>query len=125
MFRERFQALAVPPVVHRRLEDVDELLVAGELGRDDGEDVPVVLLHDVQHQQRLLLDGGSELEERRLHILRGKGVVEGEGGGGRRTREGMGNKGRGREEICFGFVSPTTSISWYTVPLKYQSVRGH
>lgn len=61
--------MAILPVVHRRLEDVDELLVAGELGRDDGEDVPVVLLHDVQHQQRLLLDGGPELEERRLHIL--------------------------------------------------------
>lgn len=66
----------VLPVVHRRLEDVNKLLVAGELGRDDGEDVPVVLLHDVQHQQRLLLDGGTELEERRLYIL-----VEQESGG--------------------------------------------
>ena len=58
------------PVVHGGLEDVDELLVAGELGGDDGEDVPVVLLHDVEHQQCLLLDGGAKLEERRLVILR-------------------------------------------------------
>lgn len=78
------RALAVLPVVHRRLEDVDELLVAGELGRDDGEDVPVVLLHDVQHQQRLLLDGGSELEERRLHILVERETGEEEGGGRRK-----------------------------------------
>lgn len=57
------------PVVHSCFEDVDELLVAGELGRDNGEDVPVVFLHDVQHQQGLLLDRGTELEERGLHIL--------------------------------------------------------
>lgn len=78
--------MTILPVVHRRLEDVDELLVAGELGRDDGEDVPVVLLHDVQHQQRLLLDGGSELEERGLHIL-GEQEVRGRGGKGQRRKK--------------------------------------
>lgn len=56
-------AFLIPPVVHSRFEDVDELLVPGELRRDDGEDVPVVLLHDVEHEQSLLLDGGAKLEE--------------------------------------------------------------
>lgn len=69
----------IPPVVHCRLQDVDELLVARKLRRDDREDVPVVLLHDVQHQQRLLLDGGAKLEERRLHVLKKEGRKEGEG----------------------------------------------
>ena len=56
--------LFLSPVVNCGLEDVDELLVPWELGGDDGEDVPVVLLHDVEHQQRLLLDGSPKLEER-------------------------------------------------------------
>lgn len=35
------------PIVHGSFQDVDKLLVARELRGDDGEDVPVVLLHDV------------------------------------------------------------------------------
>lgn len=50
----------------------DKVLVPRVVRGDDGEDVPVVLLHDVQHEQSLLLDGGTELEERGLHVLRRK-----------------------------------------------------
>lgn len=48
---------------------VDKVLVAGVVGGDDGEYVPVILLHDVQHDRGLLLDGWSELEKHGVVIL--------------------------------------------------------
>lgn len=47
----------------------DKVLVAGVVGGDDGEDVPVVLLHDVEDDRRLLLDGGAELKEHGVVVL--------------------------------------------------------
>lgn len=47
----------------------NKVLVAGVVCGDDGEDVPVVLLHDVEHDGRLLLDGGSELKEHGVIVL--------------------------------------------------------
>lgn len=41
----------------------DKVLVTRVVCGDDGEDVPVVFLHDVEHDGGLLLDGGSELKE--------------------------------------------------------------
>ena len=64
--------------------------------------MPVVLLHDVQHQQRLLLDGGAELEERGLHIL---------------TEE---NRRRG-ESVTRSFVFCLIQ----TASEKYQSITEH
>lgn len=48
---------------------VDEVLVPGVVGGDDGEDVPVVLLHDVEHDRGLLLYRRPELEEHGVVIL--------------------------------------------------------
>ncbi len=59
-------------VVDRGLQDGNEILVAWELAGHYGEDVPVVLFHDVEHEQRLLLDGGSKLEECWFYILLNK-----------------------------------------------------
>lgn len=47
----------------------DKVLVPRVVRGDDGEDVPVVLLHDVQHDRSLLLDGGAKLEEHGVVIL--------------------------------------------------------
>lgn len=47
----------------------DKVLVAGVVGGDNGEDVPVVLLHDVEDDRRLLLDGGTELKEHGVVVL--------------------------------------------------------
>ena len=47
----------------------DKVQVSGVVCGDDGEDVPVVLLHDVEHDRGLLLDGRAELEEHRVVIL--------------------------------------------------------
>lgn len=49
----------------------DKVQVSGVVCGDDGEDVPVVLLHDVEHDRGLLLDGRAELEEHRVVILGG------------------------------------------------------
>lgn len=51
----------------------DEVLVPWVVGGDDGEDVPVVLLHDVEHDGRLLLDGGPELKEHGAVVLKTHG----------------------------------------------------
>lgn len=56
-------------MIHGHPQGADEVLVPGELGSDDREDVPVVLLHDGQHQQSFLLQGRAKLEERGLLIL--------------------------------------------------------
>lgn len=50
----------------------NKVLIAGVVSGDDGEDVPVVLLHDVEHDRGLLLDGGAELEKHGVVILRVK-----------------------------------------------------
>lgn len=47
----------------------DEVLVTGVVRCDDGEDVPVVLLHDVQDDRSLLLDGGAKLKEHGVVVL--------------------------------------------------------
>lgn len=47
----------------------DKVLITWVVRGDDGEDVPVVLLHDVQHDGSLLLDGGAELKEHGVVIL--------------------------------------------------------
>lgn len=60
-------------VVHCGLDEADEIPVAREDGGHQGEDMPVVILHDLQHDCGLLLDGRSKLEEGRGRILpRGK-----------------------------------------------------
>lgn len=56
--------------------------------------MPVVLLHDVEHQQSLLLDGGTELEECRLHILR---TENGRDGGMEGRRKGRKKRIKGGE----------------------------
>lgn len=48
---------------------VDEVLVPRVVGGDDGEDIPVVLLHDVEHDGSLLLYRWPELEEHGVVIL--------------------------------------------------------
>ena len=50
----------------------DEVLITRGVGGDDGEDVPVVFLHDVEDYRRLLLDGGPELKEHGVVILQKK-----------------------------------------------------
>ena len=50
----------------------NKVLIARVVGGDDGEDVPVVLLHDVEHDRGLLLNGWAELEKHGVVILRGK-----------------------------------------------------
>lgn len=47
----------------------DKVLVTRVVGGDDGEDVPVVLLHDVQDDGRLLFDGRAELKEHGVVVL--------------------------------------------------------
>jgi len=87
------------PVIHSRLQRADEVLVPGELGSDDRKNVPVVLLHDGEHEQSLLLQSGAELEERGLLILQRQA---GSGGteincGGEEGRRGGGGAERERE----------------------------
>lgn len=48
---------------------VDEVLVPWVVGSDDREDVPIVLLHDVEHDGRLLLYRRPKLEEHGVVIL--------------------------------------------------------
>lgn len=48
----------------------DKVLVTRVVRGDDGEDVPVVFLHDVQHDRGLLLDGGAKLKEHGVVILK-------------------------------------------------------
>lgn len=48
---------------------VDKILVARVVSGDNGEDVPVVLLHDVQHDGGLLLNGWTELKKHGVVIL--------------------------------------------------------
>lgn len=47
----------------------DEVLVTRVVRCDDGEDVPVVLLHDVQDDRSLLLNGGAKLKEHGVVVL--------------------------------------------------------
>ena len=56
-------------VVHCGLDEADEVPVAREDGGHQREDMPVVILHDLQHDRGLLLDGCSKLEEGRRRIL--------------------------------------------------------
>ena len=51
---------------------VDKVLVARVVCGDNGEDVPVILLHDVQHDGGLLLDGRTELEKHGVVVLETK-----------------------------------------------------
>lgn len=48
---------------------VDKVLVSRVVGGDDGEYVPIILLHDVQHDRGLLLDGRSKLEKHGVVVL--------------------------------------------------------
>lgn len=48
----------------------DEVLVARVVRGDDGEDVPVVFLHDVKYDRGLLLDGGAKLKEHGVVVLK-------------------------------------------------------
>lgn len=57
------------PVIHSYLQCADEVLVPGELGSDNRKNMPVILLHDGKHEQSLLLQSCTELEERGLLIL--------------------------------------------------------
>ena len=69
---QRDHVLHVPAhkaVVHCGLDEADEVPVAREDGGHQGEDMPVVILHDLQHDRGLLLDGRSKLEEGRCRVL--------------------------------------------------------
>jgi len=48
---------------------VDKVLVTGVVSGDYRKDVPVILLHNVQHDRGLLLDGWAELEEHGVVVL--------------------------------------------------------
>lgn len=48
----------------------DKVLVTWVVRGDDGEDVPVVFLHDVENDRSLLLDGGAKLKEHGVVILK-------------------------------------------------------
>lgn len=48
---------------------VDKVLVARVVCGDYGEDVPVILLHDIQHDGGLLLDGWTKLEKHGVVVL--------------------------------------------------------
>lgn len=48
---------------------VDKVLVARVVRGDHGEDVPVILLHDVQHDGGLLLNGWTKLEKHGVVVL--------------------------------------------------------
>lgn len=48
---------------------IDKVLVARVVRGDYGEDVPVILLHDVQHDGGLLLDGRTKLEKHGVVVL--------------------------------------------------------
>lgn len=48
----------------------NKVLVTWVVCGDDGEDVPVVFLHDVEHDRSLLLYGGAELKEHGVVILK-------------------------------------------------------
>lgn len=48
---------------------IDKVLVTRVVGGDYGEDVPVILLHDVQHDGGLLLDGRTKLEKHGVIVL--------------------------------------------------------
>lgn len=74
---------------------VDKVLVARVVRGDYGEDVPVILLHDVQHDGGLLLDGRTELEKHGVVVLetRGKEPISKQGHESR--REGNWTEGHG------------------------------
>lgn len=61
------------PVIHSHPQRANEFLVARELGSDNRKNVPVVLLHDGEHEQGFLLQSCTELEERGLLILQPHG----------------------------------------------------
>lgn len=48
---------------------VDKVLVTRVIRGDNGKDVPVILLHNVQHDRGLLLDGWSKLEKHGVVVL--------------------------------------------------------
>lgn len=48
---------------------VDKVLVTRVVRGDYGEDVPVILLHDVQHDGGLLLNGWTKLEKHGVVVL--------------------------------------------------------
>ena len=48
----------------------DKVLITGVVCCDDGEDVPVIFLHDVEYDRCLLLDGGAKLKEHGVVILK-------------------------------------------------------
>lgn len=47
----------------------DKVLVTWIVRGDDGKDVPVVFLHDVEDDRSLLLDGRPELKEHGVVVL--------------------------------------------------------
>lgn len=51
----------------------DKVQVSGVVCGDDGEDVPVVFLHDLQHDGGLLLYGRAKLEEHGVVVLQTRG----------------------------------------------------
>lgn len=58
--------------VGKNSHPVDEVQVPRVVGSDDGKDVPVVLLHDVEHDRGLLLYRRPKLEEHGVVILQNK-----------------------------------------------------
>lgn len=56
---------------------VDKILVARVICCDNGKDVPVILLHDIKHDRRLLFNGWAKLEKHGMVILknRNKGQI--------------------------------------------------
>ena len=64
------------PVIHSYPKRADEVLIPWELRRNDGKNMPVVLLHDSEHEQSLLLQGCTKLEESGLLILQRHTVAD-------------------------------------------------
>ena len=56
-------------IFHCGLDDIDEVSISREGGGHQGKHVPVIILHDLQHDNGFLLDGSPKLEERGHHIL--------------------------------------------------------
>ena len=62
--------------VHVFIYLVDKVLVARIVRGDYGEDVQVILLHDVQHDRGLLLDGRTKLEKHGVVVLETRDTEE-------------------------------------------------
>lgn len=66
----------------------DKVLVTWIVRGDDGKDVPVVFLHDVEDDRSLLLDGRPELKEHGVVVL------------GKKKQKNRGQKNKDEPRMC-------------------------